>query len=99
MRRRQFLKSLALTGTGTLLLRKGTLFGQNAPGNKLNIALIGVWGRALAHYNTLSTQNVVALCDIDDNHLASAVKKWPDAKTYADWRKCLDQKGLDAVVS
>jgi predicted dehydrogenase len=98
MRRRHFLKSLAATGAGTLLLPKGTLFGQDAPSNKLNIALIGVWGRALAHYTTLSTQNVVALCDINDNHLANASKRWPEAKTYVDWRKCLDQKGLDAVV-
>lgn len=98
MQRRQFLKTMAATGAGTLVLPGGTLFGQNAPSNKLNIALIGAWGRALAHYDAISGENVVALCDVDENHLASAAKKWPKAKTYIDWRKALDQKDIDAVV-
>ncbi|MFO1499069.1 MAG: Gfo/Idh/MocA family oxidoreductase [Verrucomicrobiota bacterium] len=98
MRRRHFLRAMAGTGAGLLFLPKGPLYGQNAPGNRLNIALIGVWGRALAHYDTLASENVVALCDINDNYLANATKKWPQAKTYTDWRQCLDQPGLDAVV-
>ena len=89
---------MAATSAGWALLPETRLFGQNAPSNKLNIALIGTWGRALAHYDALSSERVVALCDVDDNHLASAAKKWPEAKTYTDWRRCLDQKGIDAVV-
>jgi hypothetical protein len=30
------------------------LFGADAPSNKLNVALIGVWGRGLAHYDSIS---------------------------------------------
>ena len=98
MNRRHFLKSAAATGTGLLILPTGTLFGQNRPSQKLNIALIGVWGRGLAHYNELATQNVVALCDVNETRFAEALKKFPGAKTYVDWRKCLEQKDLDAVV-
>src|SRR5689334_1770288 len=98
MQRRQFLRSLAVTSAGSLILPKVPIFGQNAPSNKLQIALIGVWGRALAHYDALSGEKVVALCDVNDQHLASAAKKWPQAKTYTDWRRCLEQKDIDAVV-
>ena len=98
LNRRQFLRSASATGAGLLLLPHRTLFGQNTPSKKLNIALIGVWGRGLAHYNALSTQNVVALCDVNELRFADALKKFPGAKTYVDWRKCLEQKDIDAVV-
>jgi predicted dehydrogenase len=97
MKRRHFLKSLAVTSTG-LMLPRTPLFGANAPGNKLNIALLGTWGRGEAHFSAISSENVVALCDVNEDHLASAAKKFPGAKTYVDWRKCLDQKDVQAVV-
>jgi len=95
--RRTFLKTTAAAG-GLTILPSGFLFGQNAPSNKLNVALIGTWGRGDAHFGALSDENVVALCDVDENHIAHAAKRFPKAKTYVDWRKCLDQKGIDAVV-
>jgi predicted dehydrogenase len=81
-----------------MVLRGGRLRGADAPSNKLNVALIGTWGRGEAHFGAISDENVVALCDVDENHLASAAAKFPKAKTYVDWRKCLDQKDLDAVI-
>ena len=81
-----------------MILPSGTRAGRNAPGNKLNVALIGVWGRGEAHHDTIARENVAALCDVDANHLAEAAQKFPTAKQYADWRKCLDQKDLDAVI-
>lgn len=98
MNRRQFIKSTAAAGSGLLILPTGILSGANAVGNKLNIALIGTWGRADAFFSTISKENVVALCDIDENHLAYAAEKFPKAKQYVDWRKCLEQKDIDAVI-
>lgn len=71
---------------------------QKSPNDKLNIALIGVWGRAKAHYDSLSEENVVALCDVNEKRFPEALQRFPKAKTYVDWRQCLDHKGLDAVV-
>jgi len=98
MKRRDVLKAAATTGAGWLILPAGMLRGANAPSNKLNVALIGTWGRGEAHFDALSSENVVALCDINEEHLAFGAKRFPGAKTYVDWRKCLDQKGIDAVV-
>jgi len=98
MKRRQFLTSAAVTGAGVLIAPRLRLFGADAPGNKLNIALIGTWGRGEAHFGAISSENVVALCDVNEEHLAFAAKKWPNAKQYVDWRQCLDQKDVNAVV-
>ncbi len=98
VKRRDFLKGVAATGVGLVILPSGVLSGKNAPSNKLNIALIGAYGRAVAHYEGLKKENVVALCDVDENYLGLAAKEFPNAKHYVDWRKCLEQKDLDAVV-
>ncbi len=100
MQRREFMRNAALAGAGLLIAPRG-LFGADAPSNRLNIALLGVGGRGKAHYDTLGTQNVVALCDLHEGNLAGGAKKFPKAKTYLDWRKLLDDHkklGLDAVV-
>ncbi|MBN1420555.1 MAG: Gfo/Idh/MocA family oxidoreductase, partial [Planctomycetes bacterium] len=97
MNRRQFLKSTAATGAGILFLPSGIVRGV-APSEKLNLALIGVWGRGLSHRGGASRENVVALCDVDENHLGEASKKFPLAKMYVDWRKCLAQDDVDAVI-
>jgi predicted dehydrogenase len=98
LNRRQFLRSAAATGAGLLILPSGSLFGASRPANKLNIALIGVAGRGRAHHDVLKTENVVALCDVNENAIAEGLVKFPGAKTYVDWRKCLEQKDVDAVV-
>ena len=51
-----------------------------------------------ALFGGLRGENIVALCDVNEDHLGEAAKRFPAAKTYVDWRQCLDQKGLDAVV-
>ena len=96
-KRRDFLKTAA-AGAGLLILPSGTFAAPNAPSNKLNIALIGADGRARAHYEALASENVVAICDVDETHLDFAAQTFPDAKRYVDWRECLDHPELDAVV-
>ena len=94
-KRRTFLASGIATGAGLTILPSGTLAAAN---DKLNIALIGAYGRGRQHFHDLKTQNVIALCDVHGTNMASAAKEFPNAKQYGDWRKCVDHKGLDAVV-
>jgi predicted dehydrogenase len=71
------------------------------PSQRLNVAFVGVAHRAsenLKELAKLANVNVVALCDVDDNYLADAAKKYPRARTYNDFRRMLDEgKDIDAV--
>jgi predicted dehydrogenase len=98
LRRRQFLKSAAFAGTAGLILPRLKLFGAEAPSNKLNLALIATGHRAQDHFDGAARENVVALCDVNEQHLAAAAKKFSGARLYADWRKCLEQKDIDAII-
>jgi predicted dehydrogenase len=52
-----------------------------------------------SNVNAASGENIVALCDVDDNYAAGTFKRYPKAKTYRDYRKMLDQqKDIDAVI-
>jgi predicted dehydrogenase len=76
------------------------LRGQTPPSGKLNVACIGVGGRGGATLGGVSRENVVALCDVDENRSASAAEKHPAAKRYRDFRVMFDElaKTIDAVV-
>lgn len=98
MKRRHFLKTAAFSGAAGLILPRIHVFGAEAPSNKLNIALIGTWGRGEAHFGIIEKENVVALCDVNAPHLEFGAKRFPKAKKHVDWRKCLEQKDIQAVV-
>ncbi len=97
MNRREFLTTAA-AGASLAIMPTVSHAKRRLPADKLNIALIGVWGRGQAHYDSLSGENMVALCDVNEARIPDALKRFPGAKVYTDWRKCLDHKGLDAVV-
>lgn len=97
MNRRDLLRNAA-PAAGLTILKSGLLRGQTAPGNKLNVALIGVWGRGTAHYTTLLKENVVAICDVNTLRTKEALQIFPKAKTYTDWRRLMDQKDVEAVI-
>ena len=96
--RRTFLKQSASIGAGLTIVKSGVLKAGQSPNGKLNIAVIGVGGRGGANLGGVKGENIVALCDINSNNLAAAAKQYPQAKTYVDWRRCLDRKDIDAVV-
>lgn len=98
--RRQFIAKTSLFTTGVFFIGKASSFGRNkiSPNEKLNIGQIGTANRAGADLKEVSSQNIVALCDIDENYLAAAKKTHGSAKTYNDFRKLLEQKDIDAVV-
>lgn len=70
------------------------------PSDKLNLAAIGVGGMGASNINACSTENFVALCDVDDNYAAKVFNRFPDAKKYKDFRVMLDKedKNIDGVV-
>jgi predicted dehydrogenase len=100
--RRQFLRrsSTATAAAGLWLNAPAFLSAQAAQAaDRLNIGVIGVNGQGGYSIEQLKgLANIVALCDVDDQRLAPAAKQFPEAKTYRDFRRLIDQKDLDAVV-
>jgi len=74
--------------------------GKTPPSDKLNIGGIGVGGMGAVDLYNVSTENIVALCDVDDKRAAKTYDKYPDVKRYYDFRRMLDKehKSIDAVV-
>ncbi len=74
--------------------------GYKSPNEKLNIASIGAGGKASSDIDGCSHENIVALCDVDDERAAQKFKQYPNLPKYKDFRKMLDEKGkdIDAVI-
>ncbi|MFH1269402.1 MAG: Gfo/Idh/MocA family oxidoreductase [Planctomycetota bacterium] len=96
--RRRFLKNTAWAGIGIWAAGTARTSLGRSPNEKLNIGVIGASGRGGANTASVATENIVALCDVDSKRLAEAAAKHPQATQYADWRKLLEQKDLDAVL-
>jgi predicted dehydrogenase len=78
-----------------------------SPSNRLNIAVIGVGGQGKANWSRLINQkdpkwneNIVALCDVDNNRAAAGFEAMPNARRFKDFRVMFDQmhKEIDAVM-
>ena len=99
--RRGFLKGAAVGGFGLLILRDSRLaFGSEA-NSKLNVAIVGCGGKGGHNMDEVArTENIVAVCDVRGEPIAEALKKYPGAKVYPDFRRMLDamHKQIDAVV-
>ncbi|HOA53750.1 MAG TPA: Gfo/Idh/MocA family oxidoreductase, partial [Thermogutta sp.] len=96
--RRDCLKCGATAAIAGLVLPSRLVFSYEA-NEKVNIAVIAVGGRGGANLKGVSSENIVALCDVDRRALESAAKRFPAARTYTDYRKLLEtEKTLDAVV-
>jgi len=97
--RRHFLQSsISLgiaAGVGVPLLKPSRVLGAN---DRLNIGVIGVGGRGASDLAGVASQNIVALCDVDEGRLNAAAGQHAGATKYFDYRELLEQKNLDAVV-
>ena len=74
--------------------------GYKSPNEKLNIAAIGAGGRAEGNIEGCETENIVALCDVDDKQAEKTYAKFEKTPKYKDFRKMLDKEGknIDAVI-
>ena len=79
-----------------------SLVGQGAPATKrkLNVACIGVGVQGETNLTNVSqTENIVAICDVDDRQSGRFRVKFPTAKYYKDYRLMLkEMPEIDAVV-
>ncbi len=100
--RRSFLKNTAVASAGFIILPSHVIsgLGHRMPSDKLNIAGVGVGGRGGGVIRAVSSENIVALCDVDWKYAAKIFGDFPDAKKYYDWRVMIDEMrdSIDAVV-
>ncbi len=77
------------------------VLGYKSPNEKLNFAAIGSGGQGASNLRAAApTENIVALCDVDDRRAAESFKTYAKATQYRDFRKMLDkeQNNIDAVI-
>lgn len=102
--RRNFLRSSAAGIAGVSIIPG--LISCSPNQSKINVAIVGVGGRGKAQWSSclneegLEVENVVAMCDVDENRASEGFKTFPAAKKYKDFRKMMDEMGnqIDAVM-
>jgi predicted dehydrogenase len=71
-----------------------------SPNDKIQVALVGCGSRGTwdaRHADSLGAK-VVALCDVDENHIPQAKEHFPDAPEYSDFREVMARDDVDAVI-
>jgi predicted dehydrogenase len=107
IRRRTFLKTATVFAVGTTLPQWWTdqcaaaeAPTPKSPNDQPTVALIGCGGRGRGVAGEASKfGRVIAVCDVDEQHVAQAVKQFTGAKPYKDFRKLLDTEKVDIVVN
>ncbi|HXK59611.1 MAG TPA: Gfo/Idh/MocA family oxidoreductase [Acidobacteriota bacterium] len=100
--RRRFVENVA-TVAGVTLGPRNVLggAGYQAPSDKLNIAAVGAGGMGFNNINRCAEvgENIVALCDVDEQRAAKTFQMYPNVPRYKDFRVMLEkQKDIDAVI-
>src|SRR5438128_9140858 len=97
--RRQFIYYSALAAGAAAL--PGHAIAQPrrvSPNEKLNIGCVGCGGKGRSDIHFCSSENIVALCDVNQSAADRQKQSFPQAKVYKDFREMLEkEKSLDAV--
>jgi len=103
--RRQFVKTGSVAAFAAPLILKSTFVSGKsitAPGDKINLGIIGCGGLGKANLTASSKHPdvvVTAACDVWKERLDYVVGLHKDTCTpYTDYRELLQHKGLDAVI-
>jgi predicted dehydrogenase len=99
--RREFLRAIA-GGVSLIVLRNGSSAYSYQANQRLNVAIVGCGGRGIWFVSNIKNwgQNLVAMCDVDEQKAEKAFKIFPDVPKYRDFRKMFDEmeKQIDAVI-
>ncbi len=91
--RRKFLGISSAAVSSFMILPRNVLGGKGytAPSDKLDIAAIGIGGQGAWDLENLKSENIIALCDVDQEYAAETFKLYPKAKKYR-CRACSDTR-------
>jgi predicted dehydrogenase len=118
--RRAFLDFSSKTIVGSAIISgfpsivPASVFGKNAPSNRINIGAIGVGrisrGHDMPGVWKYDNAQIMAVCDVDSNRVEAAQKlvneyyskktgkEFKGVKGYGDYRELLQNKDIDAVL-
>ena len=109
--RRSFLSGAATIAASITIVPRHVLGGPGykAPSDKLNVACVGIGGKGFSDSEKMATENVIALCDVDEKKAAekhgeednkrNAFDNFPKAKFYKDFRVMLEkEKEIEAIT-
>ncbi|MBI3117104.1 MAG: Gfo/Idh/MocA family oxidoreductase [Candidatus Hydrogenedentes bacterium] len=104
--RRTFLKGAAALAVGPTIL-PASVFGQNAPSNRITMGIIGCGGRGRNHcseiYHQREQVQLLAYCDVNAAHRAKMhamtheMYQNDDRAEYNDFRELIARDDIDAV--
>lgn len=114
--RRSFLATSIKTGIvfGLPTIVPSSVFGKNAPSNRINIGAIG--NRRISRTHDMpcvwkyDNARIIAVCDVDskrateaqtlvnDFYTKKSTKRYKGVKIYTDYRQLLQNKDIDAVL-
>ncbi|MBK95373.1 MAG: oxidoreductase [Planctomycetaceae bacterium] len=101
LNRRSFVSALGVTAIGSGVFVNPTPAQEStSPNERLNLAAIGVTGRAAGNIKGVATQNLIAMVDIDSKLLETGSQAFPNARKYNDFRVMLEKEAekIDGVV-
>jgi len=100
--RREFIGRGAAATAGIMIVPRFVLGGNGytPPSDKLNIACVGAGGQGAHDIRNISTENIVALCDVDEERAAETFAAYPNVPKYKDFRVMLEEEEdeIDAVT-
>ena len=110
--RRKFLGASATAAAGLMVVPRhviGATQKKKAPSDTLNIACVGVGGMGFSDTRGVRSENIVALCDVDDEMVANLIRSedlepaekamYEKVAKYRDFRRMLEkEKGIDAIT-
>lgn len=97
--RRAFIKNTFAALAGISIVPRHVLGGPGflAPSDHLTKAIIGVGSMGRGHFDYAGTK-LVAICDVDRNHLKQALEQAKgSAKTFTDYRELIQLPEVDIV--
>ncbi|MBN2019316.1 MAG: Gfo/Idh/MocA family oxidoreductase [Sedimentisphaerales bacterium] len=103
--RREFLRKGIAAGAvyAMPLVLPSSVFGENAPSNRITIGIIGTGSQGILNLRGFINKplaEIVAVCDVDLSHREQARRraKLPEGSSYNDFRELLARDDIDAVV-
>jgi predicted dehydrogenase len=110
--RRKFLGAASTAAAGFMVVPRHVVGGtqkKKAPSDTLNIACVGVGGMGASDTRGVRSENIVALCDVDDEMIARLLRNedlepaekvmYEKAAKYRDFRRMLEkEKAIDALT-